>query len=85
MSFHFVLFYVCRLCLHLLFFKIYFIFLVACGIKPTSTCFHVLSSSPTQGGAAASAIDGRAKDISEKLPLPFQEKIHLRRGLTASV
>ena len=51
MSFHFVLFYVCRLCLHLLFFKIYFIFLVACGIKPTSTCFQVLSSSPTQGGA----------------------------------
>lgn len=32
--------------------------------------------------SAASAIDGRAKDISEKLPLPFQEKIHLRRGLT---
>ena len=50
MSFHFVLLYVCRLCLHLLFFKIYFIFLVARGIKPTSTCFQVLSSSPTRGG-----------------------------------
>ena len=50
MSFHFVLFYVCRLCLYLLFFKICFIFLVARGIKPTSTCFQVLSSSPTQGG-----------------------------------
>ena len=33
------------------FFKIYFIFLVARGIKPTNTCFQVLSSSPTQGGA----------------------------------
>ena len=51
MSFHFVLFPVCRLCLYLLFFKIYFIFLEALGIKPTSTGFQVLSSSPTQGGA----------------------------------
>ena len=42
MSFHLVLFYVCRLCLHLLlFFKKYFIFLVARGIKPMSTCFQV--------------------------------------------
>ena len=31
-----------RLYLHLLFFKIYFIFLVARGMKPTSTCFQVL-------------------------------------------
>ena len=51
MSFQFGLFYVCRLCLYLLFFKVYFLFLVARGIKPTSTCFQVLSSSPTQGGA----------------------------------
>ena len=42
MSFHFVLFYVCRLCLHLLLFlKKYFVFLVARGIKPMSTCFQV--------------------------------------------
>ena len=40
MSFHFVLFYVCRSCLHLLFVKIYFIFLVACGIKLTNTFFR---------------------------------------------
>ena len=51
MSFHFLLFYACRLSLHFLLFLIYFIFLVAHGIKPTSTCFQVLSSSPTQGGA----------------------------------
>ena len=51
MSFHFVLFYVRRLCLHLLFFEIYFIFLVARGIKQTSACFPVLSTSTTQGGA----------------------------------
>ena len=51
MSFLFVLFYACRLSLHFLLFLIYFIFLVAHGIKPTSTCFQVLSSSPTQGGA----------------------------------
>ena len=51
MSFQFGLFYVCRLCLYLLFFKIYFLFLVGRGIKPTSTCFQVLSSSPTQGEA----------------------------------
>ena len=50
MSFLFVLFYACRLSLHFLLFLIYFIFLVAHGIKPTSTCFQVLSSSPTQGG-----------------------------------
>ena len=31
-------------------FLIYFIFLVAHGIKPTSTYLQVLSSSPTQGG-----------------------------------
>ena len=54
MSFHFVLFYICRLCLHLLTFKIYFIFLVARGIKPTSTGFQVLTSSPPQGGAGDS-------------------------------
>ena len=50
MSFHFVLFYVCRLCFYLLFFLNIFDILVACGIKPTSTCFQVLSNSPTQGG-----------------------------------
>ena len=50
MSLHLVLFYVWRLCLYLLFFKIYFMFLVTTGIKPTSTRFQVLSSSPTQGG-----------------------------------
>ena len=49
MSFHFVLFFVCRSCLHLLFFKIYFfIVLAACGIKLTSTFFQILSSSSTQ-------------------------------------
>ena len=37
------------------FFKMYFIFLVARGIKPTSTCFQVLSGSPTQGGAGDEA------------------------------
>ena len=52
MSFHFVLFYARRSCLYLLFFKIYFIFLVARGIKPTSTSFQVLWISPTQRGAA---------------------------------
>ena len=51
MSFLFVLFYVCRLNLHFLLFLIYFIFLVAHSIKPTSTCFQLLSTSPAQGGA----------------------------------
>ena len=51
MSFLFVLFYVCRLNLHFLLFLIYFTFLVAHSIKPTSTCFQLLSSSPTQGWA----------------------------------
>ena len=37
MSFHFVLFYVYHLCLHLSFFKIYFIFLVAHGNKPPNS------------------------------------------------
>ena len=50
MNFLFVLFYACRLSLHFLLFLIFFIFLVAHGIKPTSTCFQVLSSSPNQGG-----------------------------------
>ena len=54
MSFLFVLFYACRLSLHFLLFLIYFIFLVAHGIKPTSTCFQVLSSSPNQGEAGDS-------------------------------
>lgn len=30
--------------------------------------------------SAASAIDGRAKDISEKLPLPFREKNTSQKG-----
>ena len=43
MSFYFVLFYVFRLCLHFLFFKIYFIFLVARGTKPRRDHAHFVT------------------------------------------
>ena len=66
--------YVCRLCLYLLFFKIYFIFLVARGIKPTSTRFQVLTSSPTQGGVrdrgGVSLLAGGPLDCSQSSIFP---------------
>ena len=49
MSFQFGLFYVCRLCLYLLFFKIYFLFLVARGIKPDDYLFSGLIKLPDSG------------------------------------
>ena len=73
MRFHFVLFYVCRLFLYfcIYFFK-YFIFLVARGIKPSSTCFQVLSSSPTQGEAGDRAgVCLLAEDCPYELSLCF--------------
>ena len=74
MSFHFDLFYACCLCLHLLFFKIYFIFL-AHGIQPTSTGFQVLSSSLTQGGAG----DGGGVCLPAGVPLDCSQSSIFRK------
>ena len=56
MSFLFVLFYVCRLSLHFLLFLIYFIFLVAHSIKPTSTCFQLRSLRAKRNFARANSV-----------------------------
>ena len=67
-------FVLCLSCLYLLFFKIYFIFLVARGIKPKSTCFQILTSSPTQGGVrdrgGVSLLAGGPLDCSQSSILP---------------
>ena len=88
MSFRFLFFmYVLYDCIYY-YFLIYFIFLVARGIKPTSICcFHVLSSSTTQGGAGdrgrVCLLAGGKLDCSQSLSFPHSRR-NQAHSLTAS-